>query len=258
VSVAPAQLAPAGTNHLVHSNIFTAGSQRVVIHSPNNALLQSISTVLLQVTFLGSQGGSSTGLILGNIICSDANGNAVPAQTCSLFVPTTNSSFPCEGGDGTIDVQAGPGCNWTATSNDTWITITSGGSGTGNGSIHYSVSNNSTGSARSGSITVSGLAVTIGQQVCAASTPTPTPGATVNISGHVSYCSNPVRGPVSNVVLTLTGSDSDKTSSDGAGNYAFTGLTSGGTYTVTPSKAALLPTSRSDLSHQDAGGMLPM
>src|SRR6185436_8098129 len=76
-------------------------------------------------------------------------------------------------------------------------------------------------------------------------TPTPTPTATatpmVSISGTLLYCSNPVPGPVPNVTLNLTGSVSGSTLSDGSGNYSFTSLPSGGSYTVTPTKAALAP-----------------
>ena len=43
------------------------------------------------------------------------------------------------------------------------------------------------------------------------------------------------------VTLTLTGDTGGSTTSDGSGNYTFTGLTSGGSYTVTPTKAALAP-----------------
>ena len=68
--------------------------------------------------------------------------------------------------------------------------------------------------------------------------PTPPP---ITISGTISYCSNPVPGPVPNVTLTLTGSMSGSTFSNGSGNYSFSGLISGGTYTVTPTKAALPP-----------------
>ena len=66
-------------------------------------------------------------------------------------------------------------------------------------------------------------------------------GPGVNIDGTITYCSNPVSGPVPNVTLTLTGGASGSTSSDSSGNYLFSGLPSGGTYTVTPSKAQLLP-----------------
>jgi hypothetical protein len=41
--------------------------------------------------------------------------------------------------------------------------------------------------------------------------------------------------------MTLTGSGSGSTLTDVAGNYTFTGLTSGGSYTVTPTKAARAP-----------------
>ena len=44
-----------------------------------------------------------------------------------------------------------------------------------------------------------------------------------------------------NVTLTLTGSASGSTLSDGSGNYQFSSLPSGGSYTVTPTKAARTP-----------------
>ena len=69
--------------------------------------------------------------------------------------------------------------------------------------------------------------------------PTPTPGP-INISGTVSYCSNPVPGPVPNVTLTLTGTMSGSTLSAGDGTYTFS-VSSGGNYTVTPTKAARTP-----------------
>jgi hypothetical protein len=64
---------------------------------------------------------------------------------------------------------------------------------------------------------------------------------TLSISGTISYCSNPVPGPVPGVTLTLTGSGSGSTLSDGSGNYTLSSLVSGGSYTVTPTKAALSP-----------------
>ena len=44
-----------------------------------------------------------------------------------------------------------------------------------------------------------------------------------------------------NVTLTLTGTASGSTLSDGSGNYTFSSLPSGGNYTVTPTKAARAP-----------------
>ena len=73
----------------------------------------------------------------------------------------------------------------------------------------------------------------VGTVNVAASTPTPTP-APVSISGTVIYCSNPALNPVPGVTLTLTGTMSGSTLTDGSGNYTFSGLPSGGNYTVTP------------------------
>lgn len=72
-------------------------------------------------------------------------------------------------------------------------------------------------------------------------TPSPTPTPVAGISGTMSYCSNPVSASVPNVTLTLTGSATGSTLSDGSGNYSFTGLFTGANYTVTPTKASLPP-----------------
>jgi hypothetical protein len=74
-------------------------------------------------------------------------------------------------------------------------------------------------------------------------TPTPTPTTTVNISGTISYCPN--SDPVPGVTMGLTGPSPapSSTPTDSSGHYTLSGLTPGGTYTVTPSKTALPPTS---------------
>ena len=41
--------------------------------------------------------------------------------------------------------------------------------------------------------------------------------------------------------MTLTGTSGGSTATNGSGNYTFAGLTSGGSYTVTPSKADISP-----------------
>jgi len=85
------------------------------------------------------------------------------ATTCSYSVTPTTVAIGASGGTGTaISVSAGSGCTWTATTSAGWITILTGASGTGNGSVTYSVQAN-TGSARTGTLTVAGQSVTVSQ-----------------------------------------------------------------------------------------------
>jgi hypothetical protein len=58
---------------------------------------------------------------------------------------------PLLGAAGTCPVTAGAGCSWTAATSQPWINIT-GGSGTGNGSISFSLDSNSLQPARTGQI----------------------------------------------------------------------------------------------------------
>ena len=65
------------------------------------------------------------------------------------------------GSNATVYVSCGC-CTWTAVSNASWITVTGGSSGNGNGTVSYSVAAN-TGSQRSGTITIGGKTFTVYQ-----------------------------------------------------------------------------------------------
>src|SRR4029079_11084830 len=67
----------------------------------------------------------------------------------------TGASPGSTGGAASVTVTTTSGCAWTATSNAAWLTVTSGASGTGNGSVGFSIAAN-TGAARSGTLTVAG------------------------------------------------------------------------------------------------------
>jgi glucose/arabinose dehydrogenase len=62
-----------------------------------------------------------------------------PAVTCTYAISPSRGTFSAAASSGTITVTAEPGCTWSAVSNDSWITITDGASGTGNGTVRYSV-----------------------------------------------------------------------------------------------------------------------
>jgi hypothetical protein len=60
-------------------------------------------------------------------------------------------------------VQASSSCSWSATSNATWISVTSGASGTGNGTVVFQVQPNITGQTRTGSLSIAGQTFIVNQ-----------------------------------------------------------------------------------------------
>ena len=83
--------------------------------------------------------------------------------TCGYDISPANRSFTSEGGSAYVNMASADACSWTATSNDEWITITSGGSGSGWGTIYYSVAANTSGSPRTGTISIVGQTFTVFQ-----------------------------------------------------------------------------------------------
>jgi hypothetical protein len=85
------------------------------------------------------------------------------APACTYGVSAAPRSFSAAGWTGAASVTAADGCAWAAVSNVPWITITSGASGIGNGSVGYSVSPNN-GRPRSGTMTIAGQTISIKQR----------------------------------------------------------------------------------------------
>jgi hypothetical protein len=93
-----------------------------------------------------------------------------PAPACSIAIDPGSRSFPASGGEGSVRVTAAPGCAWSATASHSWVDI-SGSSGTGNDTIRYRVSANTSTSARSASISVGGRTHNIQQEAAPAPPP---------------------------------------------------------------------------------------
>jgi len=118
---------------------------------------------------------------------------------CSYSVtPTSQSVGAAASTNNTLSVTAGTGCTWTAVSNNTsWITVTGGASGAGNGTVTYSVIANGSTSQRSGSLTVAGQNIGVTQSGTTCSfTVTPTTQsigsgggpATATVTPNVNTC----------------------------------------------------------------------
>lgn len=81
-----------------------------------------------------------------------------------LNLTPSSASSGAESSTGSIDVHANvPGFSWAAASDSAWLTIPAGGSGTGNGTVQYAIVENTTGSPRTGTITIAGIAFKITQ-----------------------------------------------------------------------------------------------
>ncbi len=75
--------------------------------------------------------------------------------SCSVSLAPTSQSFTHLGGTGLVRVTASdPSCVWKAQGNASWITITGGETGTGNGNVTYTVAANTSREPREGTITV--------------------------------------------------------------------------------------------------------
>ncbi len=84
------------------------------------------------------------------------------ANGCTYSINPTEQEIDEEGGSVTVAVSAGAGCGWTATSNESWITITEGATGSGNGTVRFNVESTS-GKKRTGTLTIAGRTFKVDQ-----------------------------------------------------------------------------------------------
>ncbi|HKY41846.1 MAG TPA: PQQ-binding-like beta-propeller repeat protein [Pyrinomonadaceae bacterium] len=99
---------------------------------------------------------------------------------CVTSLGPTSQNFTNSGGSGSFNVTAPGGCNWTAVPSDSFITITSGSNGGGNGTVSFSVASNG-GPQRTATIVVGGQVFSITQGGGGACAATPISiGQTVN------------------------------------------------------------------------------
>ncbi len=125
----------------------------------------------------GEASGSGNGSISFNI---ESNISALPragtitvegqvlniSQTgveCSYALSRSTIFFDSDEGSSSVGVTALEGCDWSASASESWITITGGDSGSGNGEVLFTVDANPDVEARSGSISVEDQVLAISQ-----------------------------------------------------------------------------------------------
>ncbi|HWT00346.1 MAG TPA: carboxypeptidase regulatory-like domain-containing protein [Pyrinomonadaceae bacterium] len=143
--------------------------------------------------------------------------------SCNISASPTTKSVAATAGQYNFSLTAG--CAWNATSNQSWLTFAAGSaSGTGSQTIVYNVAANA-GASRTAIISVNGEKHTVTQAASAAPT-------SLSIKGKVTLGTSNLAG----VTMKLTGSKVANVMTNSLGEYTFTGLTPGGSYTVTPWK----------------------
>ncbi len=87
---------------------------------------------------------------------------AMPQSGCAFTISPTSRVVGASATTGSVTVTAGTSCSWAAASHAGWLSITSGTSGTGNGTVGY-LATPSAGSVRSGTLTIAGATFTLNQ-----------------------------------------------------------------------------------------------
>ncbi len=87
------------------------------------------------------------------------------ANACTYAISPSSAIFSSTSHQGIVTVTPSSGsCPWTAVSNVSWITVTSGSSGVGNGTVSYKVAVNNTGKHRTGTVNIAGKIFTVTQK----------------------------------------------------------------------------------------------
>jgi uncharacterized delta-60 repeat protein len=123
-------------------------------------------------------------------------------NACRYTLSPTNQSIGSEGGPGNFSVTTASDCSWTASSNATWVTITLGGSGSGNGTVEYAVIENKSGLSRTATISVADKVFSVVQGSTPGSSPTPT--ASVTVTPTATATATPENSPIPTATATAT------------------------------------------------------
>ena len=168
-----------GCNYAIDADAFnldpSGGDRQVSVTAPAGCGWTAQSQAPW-ITITSGVTGSGPGAVGFRIAASDGPGRSgtliVAGRTitvtqslgCSYSVSSTSVNVAAQAATATIQVDAGPSCAWTAQSQASWITITSGATGSGPGVVAFSVTA-SDGPARSGVLIAAGRTITVNQSL---------------------------------------------------------------------------------------------
>jgi hypothetical protein len=149
-----------------------------------------------------SEGARTGSIAVGGQRATIAQAGASAPPACNATISPTSQNVGAAGGAGApVTVSSANTCQWTASSNASWITVTAGATGTGNGTVTFSVAANS-GAGRTGTLTIAGRAFTVTQS--ASGSPPPPPPASCSYSISPNNAKVPVLGGTGSVNVSTT------------------------------------------------------
>jgi hypothetical protein len=84
-------------------------------------------------------------------------------RTCQHSLSSKSASYASSGGAGNVTVSAPAGCKWSSSTPPSWLQLSSGATGTGNGTVVYSLSPNTDANSRTADLTIAGQAFSVTQ-----------------------------------------------------------------------------------------------
>jgi hypothetical protein len=155
----------------------SGGTRTFIVTTASGCSWNAVSSDPSWITFSGTTTGNGNGSFVANIAAnpnSSSRTGSVSAgglsatltqegSACAYSLSLNGISISAAGRSDMVGVTASAGCSWTASSPVSWVTITSGTGGTGNGSVAFTVLANPGAGERSATLTIAGKSFTVNQ-----------------------------------------------------------------------------------------------
>ncbi len=125
-------------------------------------LTDAAGTASCDVVLGGTTGTWQIAAAVGEMLVTPSIQLEITPPVCNYTLTPASQSFGSAGGSGTVAVSAGSGCPWIAASTAIWLTISSGATGAGNGTVGYAVAANPS-ATRSASLVIGGQTFSVTQ-----------------------------------------------------------------------------------------------
>jgi uncharacterized protein (TIGR03437 family) len=135
------------------------GITQLLLRSTTGTVPAGTRTVEVVLAFERREGNADDGYADNLSFSLESSGGT---GGCTYALSPQSGAVAAAGGTGSVSVTAATGCPWSASFSSTWVSITAGASGSGNGTIQYSAQANP-GAARTATLQVQDKTFTLSQ-----------------------------------------------------------------------------------------------